>query len=79
MVKVENRTDLGNENFIGYCIDLLEDILNNTDKFTYDLYLADEFGRKNADGSWTGMIGDLQKNVSYFNCTTALPWPELTQ
>lgn len=65
MVYDENTTKhTGNDRFYGYCIDLLADILNNTDPFTYEIYLVDQFGRKGENNEWSGMIGELQKKVS---------------
>ncbi|XP_054159450.1 ionotropic receptor 25a-like [Oppia nitens] len=54
--------DTKNEDFYGYCIDLLKEILNHTkeeDKFTYELYVVDKFGTKDESKKWSGMIGEL--------------------
>jgi len=42
----------------GYCVQLLEEMARRMD-FNYTLLLADDFGHKQANGSWTGVVGDL--------------------
>ena len=66
MKKDSNKTT-GNDNFYGYCIDLLKEILNNTEPFDYTIRVVGDgqFGSKSQQGEWTGMIGELAKKV-YF-------------
>jgi len=42
----------------GYCVQLLEKMAERMN-FTYKLVLADDFGHKQANGTWTGVVGDL--------------------
>ena len=46
--------------YTGYCIDLL-DWLVNTTKFTYELYIVPDgkFGASEQSSIWNGMIGQL--------------------
>ncbi|XP_054258118.1 ionotropic receptor 25a-like [Macrosteles quadrilineatus] len=50
----------GNEKFVGYCIDLLEEICKLMD-FEYEIYLAPDnsFGYMDEKGEWNGMIREL--------------------
>ena len=67
MRKDTNKTS-GNDNFYGYCIDLLEEIWNHsTPQFTYTLReVADgQFGSKDPNTKkWSGLIGELADGVN---------------
>lgn len=67
-MKKENSTDSPDGvSYEGFCIDLLN-ALQGKLQFEYKLKLRHEFGEKQADSSWSGMIGELAKKV---NCN----WP----
>lgn len=66
MMEVNDNVTKGNDRFYGYCIDLLKEIVNNSDyKFDYTLRLVDDhlYGHKNEKNEWTGMIGQLVQKV----------------
>jgi len=42
----------------GYCVQLLEEMARRMN-FTYKLFIADDFGHKQENGTWTGVVGDL--------------------
>ena len=48
----------------GYCIEMIEEMANRM-KFDYEIILptdnSEDYGGKQADGSWSGVIGDLVK------------------
>ncbi len=52
-----NKPNLGLK---GYCIDLLKELARIMD-FEYEIVPSgrNEYGKKNKDGSWTGVVGDL--------------------
>ncbi len=54
---------MGNDRFEGFCADLLKQLAKDLD-FTYTITLVKdgEYGAL-VDGSWTGMIGELLRNV----------------
>ena len=58
----------GNEQFEGYCIDLLELIAKDIG-FKYEIQLVEDgnYGAE-VDGTWNGMIGELISGVS------VVPW-----
>ena len=63
-MKKENSTDSPDGvSYEGFCIDLLN-ALQGKLKFEYELKLRDEFGERQVDGSWSGMIGELAKKVN---------------
>ncbi|CAG2107477.1 unnamed protein product, partial [Medioppia subpectinata] len=69
VMEVSDNETKGNARYYGYCIDLLEEILNHTDagdKFEYEIYTVSDgqFGSKDKDDpkKWTGMIGELARN-----------------
>ena len=45
---------------LGYCVDLLMELAKIMD-FEYEIVPSDrnQYGKKNPDGSWTGVVGDL--------------------
>lgn len=59
----------GNEKYEGYCIDLLDAIassehFDNNMKYVIREVADNSYGRKDADGRWNGMIGELLSGVS---------------
>ena len=58
---ISNETTSGNDRYEGYIVDLLKE-LSNILGFNYDIKLVDDksYGRKNASGHWSGMIGELR-------------------
>ena len=46
----------------GYCIDLIAMIAERA-HFEYSIKLADDYGKKHDNGTWTGMIGELVRGV----------------
>ncbi|CAI4228941.1 unnamed protein product [Auanema sp. JU1783] len=55
-----NRTECqGNNQFEGYCIDLLKLLSERIEGFNFEVYLQTKTGSKKPDGSWDGMVGDL--------------------
>lgn len=66
MKRDQNGSNTGNDQFYGYCIDLLKDIVNFTQPpFTYEIFEVEDgkFGNIE-DGKWNGMIGALKDKVS---------------
>ena len=66
MRKSDNSTSDKTQEFYGYCIDLLKQIQNHTDPFTYEITEVSDgkFGNKQPDGKWSGMIGYLNEKVN---------------
>ncbi|XP_014254521.1 ionotropic receptor 25a isoform X2 [Cimex lectularius] len=50
----------GNQVWEGYCIDLIERLAKDMN-FDFELVTSYDFGEKKMDGSWTGLIGELQR------------------
>ena len=68
VIAIDTNKTSGNENFKGYCIDLLKEILNHTEpenRFEYDIVSVKEFGKRQPNGQWTGMIGELKEKVNF--------------
>jgi len=59
----------GNQRYQGYCVDLAEEIAKKLRKnnipFNYELKLVEdgEYGARQNDGTWSGMIGELTSGV----------------
>ena len=63
-MKKENSTESGSGLvYEGFCIDLLNELRAKL-QFEYELQLREEFGERQPDGSWDGMIGELTKKVN---------------
>ena len=65
-MEVEDNTTKGNARFYGYCVDLLQEIVNKSDfKFDYTIRVVDDqlYGQKNENNEWNGIIGELVKKV----------------
>jgi Ligated ion channel L-glutamate- and glycine-binding site len=61
----------GNDMYEGYCADLARKLSENINNFNYRLkVVADNaYGAEQKDGSWNGMIGELQRGVSIGQCS----------
>ncbi|XP_052473443.1 glutamate receptor ionotropic, kainate 5-like isoform X2 [Carassius gibelio] len=60
MRKVNYQEFEGNEQYEGFCVDMLRE-LADTLKFTFRIKLVDDglYGAPEPNGSWTGMVGEL--------------------
>ncbi|XP_072536646.1 glutamate receptor ionotropic, kainate 5 isoform X1 [Salminus brasiliensis] len=60
MRKVNYQELEGNEQYEGFCVDMLRE-LSDILKFTYRIKLVDDglYGAPEPNGSWTGMVGEL--------------------
>ena len=64
-MRVNDNVTIGNEQFYGYCIDLLREIANQSDfRFEYTIRVSetDSYGFKNKNGRWGGLVGELAAN-----------------
>ena len=65
----EDEVFEGNRRYKGYCVDLAEEIAKKLRAagilFNYELQLVKDgqYGIKNRDGTWSGMIGELTRRV----------------
>ena len=64
-LKPDHYDRKGNDRYEGYCIDLLKATAAMLG-FQYQIYLVPDgqFGDKNPDGSWNGLVGELMNGVS---------------
>ena len=62
------QTYTGNDQYEGYCIDLLEKIASICN-FTYEIKLVDDgfHGTVTSSGRWSGIVGELIDKVLQFN------------
>ncbi len=61
--KPQNVTLLGNSQFRGYCVDLMDKIATLCN-FTYKLKLVEDgFHGAYVNGKWNGMVGELIDKV----------------
>jgi Ligated ion channel L-glutamate- and glycine-binding site len=62
---IDGRPLEGNQRYEGYCADLAAKIAEFVG-FEYEIRpVKDEnYGKKEADGTWNGMVGELVKHVS---------------
>lgn len=69
MIRVKsdsNETLAGNQQFKGFCIDLLDKIASMCN-FTYKIKLVDDgFHGAFVNGRWNGMVGELIDKVKIF-------------
>ena len=65
-VNINNMTVL-----VGPFIDLI-DTLANEFNFTYKLTVNNNYGVMNDDGQWTGMVGNVSKNLSFLCLDVAI-------
>ena len=54
----------GIDNFKGYIVDLIRAVAENVN-FNYTVCLAETYGIKLDNSTWTGVIGQLTRNVSH--------------
>ena len=61
--------------YVGYCIDLLEE-LKNLMNFEYELMEAPDgqYGRMNEQAEWNGMVKELMEKVRVINILTKISW-----
>lgn len=64
MRKVNYQEFEGNEQYEGFCVDMLRE-LSDILKFTFRIKLVDDalYGAPEPNGSWTGMVGELINRV----------------
>lgn len=67
MRKRDYDVRIGNDRFEGFAVDLIREVASMLN-FKYELYLVHDgnFGSKQDDDSWDGMIGELLHGVRYF-------------
>ncbi|KAJ8289843.1 hypothetical protein GJAV_G00005960 [Gymnothorax javanicus] len=61
VMRKENYQDLkGNDQYEGFCVDMLKELADIL-KFSFRIKLVDDglYGAPEANGSWTGMVGEL--------------------
>ncbi len=65
---VKDPNGKGNDNYEGFMIELLQKISEKA-KFTYRITLAPDgkYGAEETRGQWTGMIGEVMKQVEYYD------------
>lgn len=64
----QNHQDLeGNERYEGFCVDMLKELADIL-KFKYRIRLVRDglYGVPGANGTWTGMVGELISRVCYY-------------
>lgn len=63
----------GNDRYEGFCVDMLKELADIL-KFKYRIRLVGDgvYGVSGANGTWTGMVGELMTRVS-FNVTKSPP------
>ncbi|KTF73132.1 hypothetical protein cypCar_00046510 [Cyprinus carpio] len=66
MRKVNYQEFEGNEQYEGFCVDMLRE-LADTLKFTFRIKLVDDdlYGAPEPNGSWTGMVGELINRMTF--------------
>lgn len=64
MRKVNYQEFEGNEQYEGFCVDMLRELADIL-KFTFRIKLVDDglYGAPETNGSWTGMVGELINRV----------------
>ena len=67
-MEVRQNDETGEQHYVGYCIDLLNEIARVIDTpggFNYTVKTASDglYGSIDANGVWNGMIGDLLRGV----------------
>ena len=68
-MEVNDNETKGNDRFYGYFIDLLKEIVNQSEfRFDYTIRVVDDnqYGFKDENGEWTGMIGELVRKVRIY-------------
>lgn len=66
MLKANYQELEGNERYEGFCVDMLKELADIL-KFNYRIKLVSDglYGVPGANGSWTGMVGELIARVSF--------------
>lgn len=73
-MRKDNYQDFqGNDQYEGFCVDMLREVAEIL-KFSFKIKLVDDglYGAPEPNGSWTGMVGELINRVSVFPQTVAL-------
>lgn len=67
MLKETSDPLIGNDRFEGFGIDLIHE-LSLIEGFNYTFIIREDKqnGKKEANGEWSGMIGDVMKGVKVF-------------
>ncbi|MGH0192282.1 UNVERIFIED_CONTAM: hypothetical protein FKN15_011145 [Acipenser sinensis] len=65
MLRPKHQELEGNERYEGFCVDMLKELADIL-KFNYKIQLVGDgvYGVSEANGSWTGMVGELISRVS---------------
>lgn len=65
MLKANYQELEGNERYEGFCVDMLKELADIL-KFNYRIKLVSDglYGVPGANGTWTGMVGELIARVS---------------
>lgn len=66
-MRKENYQDFqGNDQYEGFCVDMLRELADIL-KFSFKIKLVDDelYGAPEPNGSWTGMVGELINRVSW--------------
>lgn len=65
MLKPNHQQLQGNEQYEGFCVDMLKE-LSEILRFHYKIQLVADgvYGVAEANGTWTGMIGEIISRVS---------------
>lgn len=73
MLKWNHQELEGNDRYEGFCVDMLKELAEIL-RFNYKIHLVGDgvYGVPEANGTWTGMVGELIARVSelaaLFNC-----------
>ncbi len=64
MTKPDWRERSGNDRYLGFVVDALEELTHML-HFKYDLYIVPDgnFGAKKPNGEWNGMVGEVLNGV----------------
>lgn len=65
MLKGNHREMEGNDRYEGFCVDMLAELAEIL-RFSYKIRLVGDgvYGAPEANGTWTGMVGELIARVS---------------
>lgn len=69
----------GNDQYEGFCVDMLRELADIL-KFSFKIKLVDDglYGAPEPNGSWTGMVGELINRVSTLPLPCLPPSPSLS-
>lgn len=71
MLRPNHQELEGNDRYEGFCVDMLKELADIL-KFKYRIRLVGDrlYGVPGANGTWTGMVGELISRVRYiYTCT----------